>query len=680
MIKILELVHTVVSAMIVCEMGLCLSLAQAADESWKPTGKETPASLKARTSLINRPKEDGKYYEATVPDTLDLVERAWLGLNHFTEIISEKDDYEMYWRADFDATDRWTWPSHMVFQISPLSACEPKSLEAMAMERLMSGSQQNLEREAKMMEMLVSHLGDDGLYYMVPSGGRKPWLGPEEMRPYAHVNGQVRMFRAMIAWYQYTGDPKWKERIDRMVDGLDKIAVHKDDYAYFPIHGLMEEGYLSSCYVKGRGWKDTAEPVDEKSGEEGSLFIHQGEMPGPLANWYRLTGNKQALRLSGELVRFLTKPKFWADWKGGEYPGVVGAEHAHWRGHYHGAMYVLRAILEYAIATNDARLKQFVRDGYEWTRQAGFARIGLMAEGEGCGNGRLIGIAVKLSDAGIGDYWEDVDLYIRNHGSEMQFVPEDIPHLRKLLAKNPNPPAPPDVYAQFNLELKHPWGIPPGVVADRAVGTDVGVIEASIGAFSIQYPPYKTGWALCCSPQGNMGLFYAWNGTLRYADGVARINLLLNRASPWMDIDSSIPYEGKVVLRNKTAREAFVRIPLYVNKSTVNCRIGDRMVRPEWFGRYLRIENLKAGDVVTIEFPLEEWIERWTAPPNANYTSHLPGGTIYTCKFRGNTLIELSPPLLPGTWLYQGRAEKYKAAKAPMKKVTRYVSPGLIKW
>ena len=29
-----------------------------------------------------------------------------------------------------------------------------------------------------------------------------------------------------------------------------------------------------------------------------------------------------------------------------------------------------------------------------------------------------------------------------------------------------------------------------------------------------------------------------------------RYNLLLNRASPWMDIDSYIPYEGKVVLKN----------------------------------------------------------------------------------------------------------------------------------
>ena len=183
------------------------------------------------------------------------------------------------------------------------------------------------------------------------------------------------MMYAMIAWYQYTGDPVWKERIDRLVNGLDHLmVVHKDDYAYFSTQGWMDREYFRSCYIKGRDWKGTAEPENEKGGEEGSLFNHQGHIPGALANWHLLTGNKQALRLSGQLVRFLTKPKFWADWKGGEYPGVFGPEHAHWQGHWHGYINTLRAVLEYSIATHDARLKAFVRDGYEWARQPNWAR------------------------------------------------------------------------------------------------------------------------------------------------------------------------------------------------------------------------------------------------------------------------------------------------------------------
>ncbi|MBI2843827.1 MAG: AGE family epimerase/isomerase [Armatimonadetes bacterium] len=682
MIRALKLTDMVV-AVVVCAIVSCLPPVQGADKPWEPTGKETVAGLKARTSTINRPKVVGDYYKAAVPDTLDLAERASLGINHFTSIISEKDDYEMYWRADFDKSDNWAWPGYMWFQLSPLFACQAKALEAMAMCRVASGSQQHLERETRMMEMMVSHLGDDGLFYVVSSGGRKPWLGPEEKRPYANTHGQGRMIQAMMAWYQLTGDPAWKKRIDRLVDGLDRLmVVHKGDYAYIPTHGIMPEEYCRSCYVKGQGWKDTEEAKNEKDGEEGSLFCHQGHVPGALVAWYRLTGNKQALRLAGELVRFYITPKLWADWPAGEYPGVVGAEHAHWQGHYHGYVNALTSILDYAIATNDAHLKQFARDGYEWTRQAGLARIGLVGDGQGCGCGRLIGLAIKLSEAGVGDYWEDVDLYIRNQGTEAQFTPEDIPYLEKLIAKNPNPPTPPEMYSYFNLQNKNSQGQPPEVAADRVVGTNVNVMEAAMGGFTMSYLPYKTGWALCCSPWGNKGIFYAWDATLRYADGVARVNLLLNRASPWMDIDSYIPYEGKVVLRNKKSKEVFVRIPLYAEKNTVVCRIGDRKVKPEWFGRYLVIKNLKAGDVVTIEFPLEEKIERWTSPPPAYGwpTLPLPSGVIYTCRFKGNALIEISPALWPGTRLYEDRPAKYKSANAPMKKVTRYVSPIVIDW
>ncbi len=642
-----------------------------ADESKTNPGPNSPGRP------INAPAIAGAYYEAEVPDTLDLAERARLGLNHFTEIISEKNDYEMYWGVQ-KMCYGYYFPGVMKFagysgdclgynfnECNPpmmnlwwgvLQACQPKSLEAMAFLRLMSGSRQGWEREARMVEMMTSMLGDDGLWWTGGCEG-KPWLGEQEWRPYANVGGQGRMMRAMIAWYQYTGDPRWKDRIDRLVDGVDRVMVaHKDDYAYFPTGGWIPHEYFRSGYVKGRGWKETEEPASEKGGEEGSLFNHQGHFSGALANWYLLSSNKQALRLSGELVRFLTKPKSWADWPGGEYPGVVGAEHAHWQGHFHGHINTLRAILEYAIATNDSRLKAFVRDGYEGTRQAGLARIGYVGDGQGCGCGRLIGLAVKLTYAGIGDYWEDVDLYIRNHGVEMQFTPEDIPYLKKLGEGKPTPP-------------------------EDATGATKGVIEAAIGGYANHVPPYKNSWSLCCSPHGNMGLFYAWDGTLRYHNGVATVNLLLNRASPWMDVDSYLPYEGKVVLKNKAAREALVHIPLYVDKETVSCRIGNRKVSSNWFGRYLRVGDLKTGDNVTIEFPEAERVERWSAPPQEiKYGLSLPAGTVYTIRFKGNTVTEISPPLWPETWLYKDRPEKFKAGKAPLKKVTRYVSEMVLKW
>jgi hypothetical protein len=316
---------------------------------------------------------------------------------------------------------------------------------------------------------------------------------------------------------------------------------------------------------------------------------------------------------------------------------------------------VLRAILEYAIATNDPKLKAFVRDGYEWQRQVGFAKIGMIGDGQGCNCGRLIGLAVKMSYAGIGDYWEDVDQYIRNHGTEYQLTPEDGPYLKK-------------------------WGEGKPACPQQPNANSEGALEASMGGFP--GGPFKTDTNVCCGPHGIMGIFYAWDGIIRYSDGVAQVNLLLNRASPWMDIDSYLPYEGKVVLRNKTAKEALVRIPLFVDKPTVKCRVGQRDVKLRWFGRYVQLKDLKTDDVITIEFPLMERIEKWTAPGLVRPEwAHYDTPTVtYTCKFKGNTLIEISPEIMPGSPLYKGRAEKYKTDQAPIKKVTRFVTPLVLQW
>jgi len=466
---------------------------------------------------------------------------------------------------------------------------------------------------------------------------KKPWMKIGE--PFVYVCGQGRLMRAMIAWYQYTGDPVWKQRIDRMVDGMDrKLVVHKDDYAYVPVYGFYSQEYLRSCSTK-KGWKDTVEPPNEKFGEEGSLFNHQGHIPGALANWYVLTGNEQALRLSGQLVRFYTKPKFWADWKGGEYPWVEGAEHAHWQGHWHGYINTLRAIFEYAIAANDDRLKEFVRDGYEWARQKFYARIGFF-DGQGCACGRMLGLAVKLSYQGVGDYWEDVDQYIRNHGTEMQFTPEDKEFLNGL-SEGGSPP-------------KNEPGINTDHVVDRFVGGYAGAPDKSVA------------W-LCCGPHGNMGLFYAWDGTLRHEEGTGRVNLLLNRASPWLDIDSYLPYEGKVVLKNKGCHEAFVRIPLWVDRKALRCSVGEKEIPTAWFDNYLRFRGLQPQDVLTIRFPVAAKTEEWTM-----------GKQVYTCKFKGNTLAEISPPLVPGSPLY--RRSYFLKDEAPTKIVTRFVTPLTLKW
>ena len=93
---------------------------------------------------------------------------ARLSLRFFDAMIDKEHGYEMYWVAFLNG------PVH---QFSPLMACQPKVMEAMAMARLMCGSTDGLDTEAKMLAEMASHIGDDGIFW-VPKYTDRPWLVP----------------------------------------------------------------------------------------------------------------------------------------------------------------------------------------------------------------------------------------------------------------------------------------------------------------------------------------------------------------------------------------------------------------------------------------------------------------------------------------------------------------------
>ena len=93
-----------------------------------------------------------------------------------------------------------------------------------------------------------------------------------------------------------------------------------------------------------------------------------------------------------------------------------------------------------------------------------------------------------------------------------------------------------------------------------------------------------------------MGLFYAWDGIVRHQDGTAQINLLLNRASPWLDIDSHLPYEGKVVREEQGGRVRFSCVFRF-GWTAKRCAavVGQKEIRTPWFGNRLRFTELQTG-------------------------------------------------------------------------------------
>ena len=585
---------------------------------------------------------EGERYESFVPDTLDLADRARIALEVLTKNPDPGMDYAGYQSYNFDSNPSYLeWPP----------GCMEKYIEAMPLMRIMCGSDLNLDVDRNMINS---------------------------------IHGGPRVMQAYMYRYACDNDSEWLERAAKIVDDLKDAALYRADYAYYPLESNFnketgEWEYTDREEREGRGYLDyypPDQPTREQQGIEGHVKREMTDVVMSLSRWIDIKHDKKSFLLCEKLMNFVMKPDFW---EAGKPPDMVGVEHGIFEGHYHGNIRALRGMLEYAMLTNDKKLKQFIRDGYEYARDFGIARIGwfpawIYPESynrprfyasccEGCCVADMVAMAVKLCDAGVGDYWEDVDQYVRNQLMEQQVT--DI-NILKAMAKGAD-----------HHEIDHSFES-----ADRA-------LERSLGSFMNFAGVSHSGSvaASCCTGNCSEALYYAWEAIVRCEKDRAQINLLLNRASPWLDIASYLPYEGKVVITNKTAKTISVRIPYWVDKNSVKSNINGNASSPYWIENYLVFENMKSKDILTIEFPMVETIEKYKGQSMQELT--------YEFHFRGNTVVDMSPreEMDESGFCYsyyrgEGRDRVYpsyqrdhlKGSKAPMVKKTQFVSPVIIKW
>ncbi len=611
---------------------------------------------------------NGQHYEAEIPDTLDLADRARIAINGLTRAVDPEHDYEHYFLILFmkDPPEMWHTGS------GDMSCCNPKWSESLPMMRIMSGSEFNVAVEQKMMDAMVDMIDADGLYSVPPAKDHEaePWRPVNGPSICAFGNG--RMMLAMIAWYERSKDPIWLERIRKMGQGLSKTAVHKNGYAFFPCMG---------------GSGDEAE---EKILNSFDGPVCQGQPIRALARYYQLSGDKEALHFAGELVNFCMKEKLWTDRDHKEWKWINSAEHGHYQGQPHSYTLTLRGILEYAYVTNDTTLKEFVKNGYEWQRSWGISEIGCFGDHVWGGNTEpcliadMTALAIRLSDYGVGDYWDDVDQYVRNHLTEAQLLRADL--LQKVSqgsSKYPDawkkyPAGPMGMQGVADIGIGDdgiPWtplmqqrefkSVAPERpdtkdVIPRSIGLMGGMIEVTTMAYT-----FEGG---CCSGNGTQAMYYAWHSTVRFKDAVATVNLLLNRASPWMDVSSYLPYQGRVVLTNKQARRAAVRIPRWVDREAIQTRVNGKSAATSWIGNYLVADGLRPNDVIVLDFPVVERVAKYTMAFDRNYTF----------QFKGSTVVDVSPRDTNPTGYPVYLRDQFQQQKAPMKNVAQYVAPVIL--
>ncbi len=597
--------------------------------SWKPG--DPIGYIREDIPDFNIPAYEGESYSAIVPDTLDLQERAALAVNVLTSATDPEADYEQYVRVRFRQN-----PPMMQHDYS--DQCLVKFMEALPLMRIITGSDLNTQVDRRWMEVALRRIGPDGIVY-TPLRGR-PWafidgatfnVTPEDGDQFIEPFFGGRLLSAMMLYQVRDGGHLWRQQAERVVDGLASLAVDRGSYAFYA---------PSSHYAK----KGSA---DEFGKSYPLMGAHVAFVALGLVHTYRQTGYESAVKLAGKLIRYVLDELRYFGKDGSFTPDQPESQPRVKWAHFHMHTYALIAMLEYARITGDADLLELVRRGYEYGKASGDVLLGYFPENLGswefehselCEVADMIAIGLKLTDAGVGDYWDDVDRWTRNMFAEGQLTPSRGHYLERFSA-------------QF-----------PVSAIDPMYQTTDRVIERNIGAFAACPEPNDWGAYIvhCCTGNGTRAIYYLWDHILTHTDGKLRVNLLLNRASRWADIDSHIPYVGQVDVKVKQPVDLSIRIPEWVKPADTVCRVAE-VERPlGWAGRYAEIGEVKPGDVVTLTFPITEhsetiWIEKRK----------------YTLVRKGSDIVAIDPPgqICP---LYQ--REHYRASATRWRKVERFVS------
>ena len=592
-------------------------------------------------------KARGHRYEATVPDTLDLAERARLSVNVMLGNIEPAKEYSVYQAFRFSSNP--PEPGGLTWNI------QHKNIRVLPMLRTMCGSERGLDLEYETMKNVLSQLAPDGMLYFPIGGDNVP---VETSTPL--INALAGL--AVEMWYHRDGNPAWLDFLGLISKGLRNSAIKREDRAYYPLESGWGRDGKWHWTLRGKAitaYAPPDEPVLDYQGIEGAVKFDNAVPLRALIKSYRYHKDSGSIGTARQLSRFILKPSMWLNTGGND---LLGYQHGKFYGHFHGNVTPLFSLLELAIAENDQQLKEFVREGYEHGRTTGVARMGFFPGwflpnfcersdsysgwAEGCGISDMVVLAVKLTDAGLGDYWDDVDAYVRNQLIAQQFV--DLDQMRRLSGNDPK-----------NDEL----------------------LKRFLGGFGSGEPtataPTIHG---CCSANGAIGLYYAWHGITRFHNGIAKVNLFLNRASDWMDIDSYLPYEGKVVLRNKKARAAWVRIPSWVERKKLKSFVNGKPAEPALVGNSLFFENLGKTDTIRLQFPVPEETDE-----------HIIHRTKYMATYRGSTIVDIKrwtpaprftvdkKPPSPDRRMYRMyQRDHMRADKAPMRKVERFVSEHIL--
>ena len=530
----------------------------------------------------------------------DLAHRADLAIHAMTNLLDKQQDYLPYFDVHFHAQ-----PPVAVHNRWDYGDCIGRYIDALRLARIMSGQTQGQQIEAALQKLSEGLLGEHGLSWW-PDPPYTPRLRLDAPRRVAEMTWTQRgALLGLTTQYAITGEQHFRDLAERLIDGLNKVALWRDGMAYFPVDAT-KVGSRADILYPPEGWSTDRMPT---AGWFGGFV---GALIWPLARFATLTGYEPALRMAKGVAEYCLRGArlFRLD---GRFQDLI-------KGHFHSRITTALGLLRLGLLIGNEAYVQMAERIYTYAKEWG-TPFGWFPEDISSLDGCETCCITDMIELGIGlalwvdpRYWNDAERFGRNHLLESQLLRPDL--------VDPYPFAKP-----YAAPSEDPLRISRDNIAARARGCFAG--WSGFNTWGGRRPQMMA----CCNGAGTRALYDLWHYGVSQAGNNLSVNLLFSRATEDVVIKSYLPFEGRVDIQCRSDRRIRLRVPDYVPAESLSLEMNSQRSQAGKSQDWLQLPPSRKGDVAVVRFEL----------PRRDQSVHM-GYDTYEVQYQGDTVTAMSPP------------------------------------
>jgi hypothetical protein len=532
------------------------------------------------------------------PRSLNIQQRASLCMNHMKENCDAR-----FGGVPWVGVTLGEDPPHFVHHRLDWTEVLPYDIYGWVVARDLTGRDDAVEKEAAQRKLYLRFFSEpDGLIHAPKS----PW---SERYPLC-LWEQARALYALVYWHMDDPIERILGYIAGIVNGLFALSWQEGNQRIFPYDVMRRVGM-------------------------GLYGV--GSLIDPLTKVYELLGDTRALQMADGLTRFMLSAK-----------NGFFDEEGKFSGNFRTVTSVINGLSRFAALVDDPQLTRRVKTIHDHARSLSTAYGSTPCTEPACSNMELTQSELSLIKLGFDEYWDQIDRVSRNQVVESQFL--DASEWVKTKAK------------KGRILDKEAWAYE-GYTPDQTVlpyDDYTNVVQRSLGGFlwtsADEHLFVPASLMLCCSAHALRTFHLLWQNTLTEDISGLTVNLHYNAENRLGEVISFEPYAGRTTVIPRKDAKLRIRIPEYAVGLEISCSRAAKTAPVEVRGRYADFGQVTAGEECTIEFGLRP---RWTEEKQPTFLNKdcgkLVGVKRYEARWRGNTVIEISPESKQEKRIYRRR-------------------------